>query len=225
MTMPPGSGRDGVVLCGAYELEPNRAHPLMDELPDVVHLRASTDQSPQLQAVVGLLAAELERPGAAAGAAASAGVGVSALLDLLFLHALRAWFEGRRAASEQTGQNGAQNGGWAAALRDPAVSAALRAMHHEPGRGWTVAELATVGDLSRAPFARRFTTLTGRAPLAYLTWWRMTIAARMLRDSDVPLRVIAQRVGYATEFAFAAAFKRQFGTAPGRFRRDRPPQP
>ncbi|MFD0576593.1 helix-turn-helix domain-containing protein [Dactylosporangium darangshiense] len=73
--------------------------------------------------------------------------------------------------------------------------------------------------MSRAPFARRFTALTGRAPLSYLTWWRMTLAARLLRDSDAPLRVVAQRVGYASEFAFAAAFKRRFGIAPGRFRR------
>ncbi|MER7009620.1 AraC family transcriptional regulator, partial [Dactylosporangium sp. NPDC000555] len=97
----------------------------------------------------------------------------------------------------------------------------LGAIHRDPGRAWTVADLAAVGGLSRAPFARRFAALAGRAPLTYLTWWRMTIAARLLRDSDEPLRVVAQRVGYASEFAFAAAFKRRFGTAPGRYRRDR----
>ncbi|MEV6932832.1 AraC family transcriptional regulator, partial [Dactylosporangium sp. NPDC051485] len=193
---PAGPGAAGIVLCGAYELAPHRAHPLLDELPDLVHLKAGGE----LRAVAGLLDAELARHGG--------GVGVAALLDLLFLHALRAHLQD------------APDGGWAAALRDPAVGAALRSIHRDPARAWTVAELAAVGGLSRAPFARRFAALAGRAPLAYLTWWRMTLAARMLRDTDAPLRAVGQRVGYASEFAFAAAFKRRFGTAPGRFRRD-----
>ncbi|MGI5242619.1 AraC family transcriptional regulator [Dactylosporangium sp. CA-139066] len=203
---------DGVVLCGAYELQPDRAHPLLDDLPDLVHLRAR----PRLRPVIDLLGAELER------GEGSAEVGVSALLDLLFLHALRAWFETLEESGEPEAAGAAAGTaltGWPAALRDPAVGAALKAIHREPNRPWTVAELAAVGGLSRAPFARRFATLTGRAPLSYLTWWRMTVAARLLRDSDAPLRTVAYRVGYASEFAFAAAFKRRFGVAPGRFRR------
>ncbi|GAA3452911.1 hypothetical protein GCM10018962_47440 [Dactylosporangium matsuzakiense] len=91
-------------------------------------------------------------------------------------------------------------------------------MHSRPDAPWTVAALAREGGLSRSSFARRFTALAGQPPQAYLTWWRLTLAARLLRESDVPLRVVARRVGYASEFAFAAAFKRRFGTAPGRFR-------
>jgi AraC-like DNA-binding protein len=62
--------------------------------------------------------------------------------------------------------------------------------------------------------------LIGQPPLTYLTWWRMTTAARMLRESDAPLWIIARRVGYSSEIAFAAAFKRQYGLTPGRYRRD-----
>jgi AraC-like DNA-binding protein len=68
---------------------------------------------------------------------------------------------------------------------------------------------------SRAAFARRFTALAGQPPLTYLTWWRMTTAAQLLRESDAPLRVIARRAGYTSEIAFAAAFKRQYGLTPG----------
>nr|WP_241251437.1 helix-turn-helix transcriptional regulator [Candidatus Protofrankia californiensis] len=78
---------------------------------------------------------------------------------------------------------------------------------------------AAEAGLSRAPFARRFAALVGQPPLSYLTWWRMTIAARLLRESDAPLSVIAGRVGYASEFAFASAFKRHYGAAPGKYRR------
>ncbi|TDC96545.1 helix-turn-helix transcriptional regulator, partial [Actinomadura sp. 7K507] len=71
--------------------------------------------------------------------------------------------------------------------------------------------------------------LVGRPPLAYLTWWRLTTAARILTREDVPLAAIAQRVGYASEYAFANAFKREFGIAPGRYRshpnRSPDPQP
>ena len=79
--------------------------------------------------------------------------------------------------------------------------------------------LAAEAGLSRAPFARRFTALIGQPPLSYLTWWRMTTAARLLRDADAPLSAIALRVGYTSEFAFANAFKRHHGIAPGTYRR------
>jgi AraC-like DNA-binding protein len=82
-----------------------------------------------------------------------------------------------------------------------------------------VATLAAEAGLSRAPFARRFAALLGQPPLTYLTWWRMTTAARLLRETDQPLTAVATRVGYASEFAFSAAFKRRYGVAPGRFRR------
>jgi AraC-like DNA-binding protein len=92
-------------------------------------------------------------------------------------------------------------------------------MHCDPARSWTVATLAVEAGQSRAPFARRFTALVGQPPLSYLTWWRMTIATRLLRESDAPLNAIAGRVGYASEFAFARAFRRHHGAAPGRYRR------
>lgn len=72
--------------------------------------------------------------------------------------------------------------------------------------------------MSRSAFARRFALLAGRPPLAYLSWWRMTLAARLLRESDAPLSAVARQTGYTSEYAFANAFKREFGIAPGRYR-------
>ena len=68
-------------------------------------------------------------------------------------------------------------------------------------------------------FAERFTALVGRPPLAYLTWWRMTMAAKLLRAADDPLSIVARACGYSSEFAFAKAFKREYGVAPGQYRR------
>ncbi|SDQ72582.1 AraC family transcriptional regulator [Thermostaphylospora chromogena] len=193
-------GPETVLLCGAYLLDRSRAHPLLSELPEVIHLPASPGRGSPLRAAVDLLASELEERRAGADAA------IPALLDTLLISILRTWYDEHA------------DHGWAAALRDRGISAALRAIHDDPARGWTVAELGARAGLSRAAFARRFTALVGRPPLSYLTWWRLTLAARLLTDTDAPLAAIAKRVGYGSPYAFANAFKREYGLAPGRYR-------
>lgn len=195
-----------VLLCGAYQLDRARAHPLLLKLPEVVHLPARADAHRSLRAAVELLGMELEAP------LPGSGVISTSLLDTLLLYILRGWWFGERIG-------GGPPTGWSAALSDPAVGAALGAIHGDPAHPWTVEELGALGGLSRAAFARRFTTLVGRSPLAYLTWWRMTTAGRLLREQDLPLRTVAQRTGYTSEFAFVKAFKREHGVAPGQYRR------
>lgn len=202
----PG-GRTTVTLCGGYRMDPARAHPMLSELPATLHLPAQPGRHHQLQRAVEALAAELEAPASGTDAL------VPALLDTLLLYLLRAWFE------TTSDRHGATD--WAAALTDPAILTALDAMHREPSKPWTVPSLAERARLSRAAFSRRFAALTGRPPMAYLTWWRMTLAARQLVDTDAPLRDVATAVGYTSEFAFATAFRRAHGLAPGRYRRQR----
>ncbi len=194
-------GPETVLLCGAYLLDRNRSHPMLADLPEFIHLPAPETRHTPIGAIVDLLDGELtsEQPGHDAL--------LRSLLDALLLHILRRWLD-RRADT-----------GWSAALHDPTVAAALSAIHGSPGHGWTVAELAAHAGVSRAGFARRFTELIGRPPIAYLTWWRMTLAARQLRDTDTALTVIARDAGYSSEFAFAHAFKNEFGCPPGQYRR------
>jgi AraC-like DNA-binding protein len=205
----PPDGRT-VLLCGGYLLDQARPHPLWGELPDVFHVPARAGGHGSLRLALNLLGEELARPQPGADAA------LPALLDALLLYLLRAWLE-QQAADRAAGGPGA--GGWAAALTDPAVTAALRAIHREEARPWTVESLGREAGLSRAAFARRFLALVGQPPLAYLTWWRMTRAAQLLRDSSATVGAIAHEVGYTSEFAFARAFKRSLGTAPGAYRR------
>ncbi|WP_116213162.1 AraC family transcriptional regulator [Streptomyces olivoreticuli] len=203
----PVRREDTLMLCGAYRLNKARAHPLLAELPPFIHIPARVGCHERLRSAVELLGAELadHQPGSDAI--------VSALLDTLLLYLLRTWWLEERPD---------RTAGWAGALGDPAVTAALHALHGAPAHPWTVEELAARAGLSRAAFARRFTALVGRPPLAYLTWWRMTTAGRLLREADAPLRTVAERAGYASEFAFAKAFKREYGVAPGRYRRQGP---
>ncbi|WP_169944139.1 AraC family transcriptional regulator [Microbispora sp. H11081] len=200
-----GSGPVTVTLCGGYQLDSSWVHPLLGGLPAMIHLPARLGHDTELRAAVELLGGEIAapRPGAA--------LVVPALLDMLLLYILRAWFD---VSIEHCAV-----GGWAAALADPAVSAALDGIHRDPARPWTVEALGRRAGLSRAAFSRRFTRLVGQPPLTYLTWWRLSTAARMLRDSGATLGEIAGAVGYGSEFAFANAFKREYGMAPGRYRR------
>ncbi|MEU6687299.1 AraC family transcriptional regulator [Streptomyces sp. NPDC046832] len=202
---PGRSLDDTLLLCGAYRLRRGAVHPFLRGLPDVVHIPAELGRRHgELSAVLGLLGTDTleDRPGAQAT--------LPALLDLLLVYALRVWLEA---------QCPQEAGGWCAALKDPAVGAALDRLHRDPARAWTVRDLAESVGLSRTTFAERFTAYVGRSPIAYLTWWRLSTASRLLRETDAPIASVARQVGYASEYAFAHAFKREHGVPPGSFRR------
>ncbi|MCX5387085.1 AraC family transcriptional regulator [Streptomyces sp. NBC_00083] len=196
----PGGRGEVEVLCGTYRLDRSRVHPLMAELPQVLHLPNRVGSHPELHAAIDLLGRELDaqRPGSC--------IAVPSLLDLFLVYMIRSWM------SESTA------GIWPAVLSDPVTAAALRALHSDPAAPWTIARLAAEAGVSRPTLARRFTALVGSPPMTYLTWWRLTLAAALLRDTPDPLAAVARRVGYATPFAFSHAFKREFGVTPGRYR-------
>lgn len=195
------TGRDATeLLCGKYRLDCSRMHPLMTELPEVVHLPSRVGRHPELRAAIDLLAGELDER------RAGAGVALPSLLDLLLVYMIRSWMAGT------TG------GAWPAALGDPVTAAALRALHADPAAPWGNDRLAAAAGVSRPTLARRFTALVGRPPMAYLTWWRLIIAAGLLRDTPDTLAAIADRVGYGSPYALSHAFEREFGLTPGRYR-------
>ena len=115
---------------------------------------------------------------------------------------------------QQEGQTG-----WLASLADRIVGKALNALHARPAFAWTLEDLARESGTSRSVLAERFQHLVGRSPIAYLTQWRMLLAANQLRRSTAPLSQIAEDVGYQTDTAFSRAFRREFGLPPGAWRR------
>nr|WP_263972301.1 AraC family transcriptional regulator [Spongiactinospora rosea] len=188
------------VLCAKYRLDCRRKHPLMTELPEVVHLPSRVGSHLELRAAMDLVAGELDRlrPGSC--------VALPHLLDLLLIYMIRSWM------------TKATSGAWPGALRDPVTAAALRALHSEPAAPWSNDRLAAEVGVSRPTLARRFAALVGRPPMTYLTWWRVILAAGMLRDTEETLATIAGRVGYSSPYALSHAFQREFGTTPGRYR-------
>lgn len=190
-------------LSGAYRLDQARPHPLFQDLPDLVSLPARADRYPSLQVSVDLLRSELGEQ------TYGRDLVLPALLDVLLVHLIRACLIERA---------GLQATGWCVALDDEAIARSLRAVHERPADPWTVESLGAHAGLSRAAFARRFTAMVGQPPLTYLTWWRLTTAARLLQTTDVPLSAVAQRSGYGSAYAFANAFKREYGISAGRYR-------
>lgn len=130
------------------------------------------------------------------------------LLDVLLISVLRAHFTAELTSAPP----------WYAALADPGVGTALRVMHSDPAAPLTIERLAKLFSVSRATLAQRFTDLVGVPPSTYLTAWRLRLAKERLRESDEPLQTIAREVGYNSAYAFAAAFKRDTGVAPGAWR-------
>ena len=91
-------------------------------------------------------------------------------------------------------------------------------MHADPGREWTVGTLAATALVSRATFARRFAELMGEPPISYLAGWRLCLGADLLPERDDTLESIARQVGYSSAYAFSAAFTREYGIRPSRYR-------
>jgi AraC-like DNA-binding protein len=132
------------------------------------------------------------------------------LVDLLLLDFLRTWFD--RPGNSPS---------WWAAESDALVGPALRLMYNNPSHRWTVANLAAAVGTSRATFARRFAALVGEPPMAFLTAWRLALAADALESSEATVAAVARQVGYSTAFALSTAFKRAHGLSPAAYRAKR----
>jgi transcriptional regulator GlxA family with amidase domain len=109
--------------------------------------------------------------------------------------------------------------GWLAGARDPIIGQALAHMHKDPAHEWTISALAKTVGVSRTRFVERFRHFIGESPMAYLTKWRIKLAAEILQSSEESVAAIALSVGYASEAAFNRAFRREFNCPPARFRR------
>lgn len=207
---PNGGG--GVVTCNGggdvflvgsrFEVNGRHAEVLLRTLPPLMHVEASGDRA-RLRASITLMMEELRegRPGAALVA--------QQLAHMMLVQALRLYLE----------TSPGKSAGWFTALADPRVSAALGAIHADPSHPWTVQELAARAGMSRSTFAQHFRERAGETPIAYLTRWRMMLAGERLVEGRESLARIGQSLGYESEHAFNAAFKRVMGSAPGRYAR------
>lgn len=192
---PDGSTQ---LLTGTYQFDHEVGRRLLDALPPLLVIPAAGWRGP----LIPYLADEMARdePGQQAV--------LDRLLDLVLIAVLRSWFARPEARAP----------GWYRAHGDPVAGAALRLMHDDPARPWTLAALAKEIGVSRATLARRFTDLVGESPIGYLTEWRLTLAADLLREPGATVGSVARQVGYGSSFALSTAFKRRHGVSPAQYR-------
>ncbi|TDD72341.1 AraC family transcriptional regulator [Jiangella aurantiaca] len=197
-TCDPGADGDTVLLTGTYDGAAGISERLLDALPRILVIAEADCPCPMLDVVADEIAAD--RPGQQ--------VVLDRLLDLMLVSTLRGWFDRPQARAPH----------WYGRLGDSPVSRALRLLHDDPGRAWTVGSLAAAARVSRALLAREFTAQVGEPPMSYLTGWRLSMAADLLRETDATIESIARRVGYGSAFALSAAFKRRRGLTPSQHR-------
>ncbi|MEO1064454.1 MAG: AraC family transcriptional regulator [Actinomycetota bacterium] len=194
---PTDAAGDGTTLvCGVFSIGTLGTSPLADGLPPTVHVPCGAGED--FDALAGLLAAEVDarRPGWE--------FAVTRLLELLCAEALR---EVARTAPTD-------DPSWLRALADPPVLAAMAAVHGDPAREWDVAALGRVAALSPSRLTARFRTTLGQSPMGYVTLWRMIVASELLIETDLPVQLVAERVGYTAQPSFTRAFTRHHGVSP-----------
>jgi len=198
-----GTGARVLLVCCGVSFEASAAHPLVQLMPEVLHVRSAGRRDAVLATLLDTMAAEVreQRLGAATV--------MARLADIIVTRVVRAWAEAQVDPPA----------GWLAAIRDPQIGRALVAFHASPERDWSVEALAAMAHLSRSQFSERFTAVLGAAPARYVASWRMHLAARWLASERVSIGEVAARLGYDSEPAFSRAFKRIVGKPPSDMRR------
>ncbi len=193
----PGGPADVRMLGGYFVFDSPDAALLVSLLPALVHVRGA----PRLATLVSLLGEE------AGMSRAGRELVLFRLVEVLLIEALRS-LPGDEAPP-----------GLLRGLADERVAAAMRAMHGDLARPWTISQAATAAGMSRSAFFERFTRAVGMPPMEYLLAWRMAVAKDLLRRRDAALDAVAQSVGYGSASTFSTAFRRHVGQSPGRYAR------
>ena len=191
-------GRPDVRLLGGYFVfdSPDSAL-LVSLLPSLVHVRGVE----RLSVLVRLVGEESSEGGSGRDLV------LTRLMEVLLIEALRS-------TPGDDAPPGLLRG-----LADARLAPAMRYMHGQLARSWTMAQLARTAALSRSAFFERFTRTVGLPPMEYLLAWRMAVAKDLLRRHDLGLAEVAERVGYGSASTFSTAFSRHVGQSPSRFRR------
>ncbi len=198
-----GKGEVTNFLCGAFEYDPHMVHPLVESLPDLIHIRgADSEEFAWLSNARFLLHKEAQHELLGSSAV------IDRLSEVIFSQILRVYIQ------QTPFQKGFLN-----ALKDEIIVEALRLIHANPGNRWTVADLAQSCGVSRSGLADRFKHRLGDTPMNYLTLCRIQKAQGLLTHSKFSTAEIAEQVGYHSESAFSNAFKKVTGKGPGLFRR------
>ena len=199
-----GGGEVTRFVCGYMACQPRLSEVFLASLPPMFKVNVTSAPSGAwIDSSIRFTVAQAE------GSDAGSALVTAKLSEVLFVETLRGYINSL--PPDQIG--------WLAGARDPAVGQALALLHKEPEQQWTILNLAKSVGLSRTRLAERFQHFLGQSPMAYLTQWRLKLAAQILQTSDDSVAQVAATVGYGSEAAFNRAFKREFAVPPAKFRR------
>ena len=197
------SGEPALILAIRCHIDTIMARPLLNALPDYIHIQHITGSTTPEWLQIGLhfLAVEAYqiRPGRDKI--------LDHLVSILFIECVRDYI------AQLSDSNN-----WLRALAHTELANALAAIHGKPDQAWTVESLAEQCCMSRSKFATLFSSIVGETPLAYLQQYRFRLASQHLREGQLSIQQIAHRVGYSSETAFSQTFKRLFNLTPSQYR-------
>jgi len=195
------SGPSATLICGTVTFSQSYWNPLVEALPEYVILSNEEYRDSTLGKAVEALINECERN------ESGSEVVIDRLADILFIEVLRSYVDRSHGNS------------FLMAMSDPRIGRALTSFHSEPGKSWSVQDLADEAAMSRSAFAEKFLSLVGTSPMNYVTRWRMQYAHSRVTETTDSIGEIAESCAYQNEESFAKAFRKEFGMSPAGVRR------
>ncbi|PAJ76239.1 hypothetical protein CJF42_00670 [Pseudoalteromonas sp. NBT06-2] len=199
-----GPDEKNTIVCGYVEFSRFLSHPFLKQLPDLIHInKATISQFCWLDNIITQVINE----------SSESNIGTSIIIDkyteIMFVKVLRAF-----------ANKNINNKNFLSALVDEQLSQALVLIHKIPEYNWSVEKLASEVAMSRAAFHKRFTDCIGTSPIKYLYEWRMMLALELIENTNKPINLVAEEVGYDSDSSFQKAFKRFFKATPGSIRKN-----
>jgi AraC-like DNA-binding protein len=204
-----GGGKQTNLICGAVSVKDPAAQRVVGLLPKIIVMQTNTPENDWLLGTIRLMMSEAEslKPGG--------DTIITRVSDILVVQAIRHWLEHDPLAKT----------GWLGALSDTQIGSAIAQIHRQPTYPWSVESIAEKVGMSRSGFARRFMDLVGEPPMQYIRKWRFQVATGWLKETDMPLAEIAEKLDYESEASFNRAFKKFKGSTPGALRRSSKAKP
>lgn len=202
---PENTGPTTKVICGYFEFESNLVNPILNALPDVIHIESEDPNNAiWLDSLMRFIYRETENESLGSTAV------IDKLCDVLFVQIIRSWINKKETVR-----------GFLAALADPQLYRALVQFHTTPNAVWTVELLAEKAGMSRSAFAKRFNEIMEITPMYYVAHWRMQRAYELLITTNISIAQIAEDFTYQSEASFRKAFKQHMDIPPGAVRKSK----
>ena len=204
-THPLSVPQHAFILVSALNFTDASSH-VLHLLPDMISVRDLAGSEPAVAALASQLGPEIGAGVDACVDQPGSSVVCRMMANTVLVSVIRAW-----------GLHGCAPDGWPSRTNDPYLDRVVEAIHADPGRGWTIEDLARAGAMSRSVFAARFRSATGISPANYVTEVRIRSAQDLLARG-LGVSEVSRAIGYGSDEGFSRAFRRHVGQTPSVWR-------